>query len=114
MTPDQVLELGKSALGGVLSIPVLWYMLRELKVSSKATQRSVIAVGRRLTDLELKLAGDDTRHKLGHLAGDFEKHKADCRGDMRSIDLRVVEMERQIAVIVSQLGCDTNDRRVSS
>lgn len=111
MTPDQMMELGKQMLTNCLSIPVMWYMLRDLKAGNKATQRSIVTVGRRLTELELKIAGDEGKHKLAHLATDFAGHKIECKSEMRAVDMRVVETERQLAVLWSRLGSSDDNER---
>lgn len=106
--PTDFSALIGQAVAGLLLIPVIWYMLRDLRANTAAIRRDLDhglkAMDDKLVALKLEVASDATKHEVRHLK---EAHVKFEVAMVRFAD-HISELERKLAAIQSRLG-DSSD-----
>lgn len=99
---DLLNSLLGQAIGGLLLIPVIWYVLRDLKATVKDGFDKLTG---RVNAIELQVAGDSTKHDVRHLK---EAH-AKLEATVERFAHQIGELHARLATIQSRVSGDCPD-----
>ncbi len=113
MAPTQELltSLMGQVVSGLLLIPVMWVMLKDLKTKfeshARETTKSLLSISDEINQIKLDAAGDQTKHDVNHL----KKISSARAKRVEILDRAREDHQRQLDKIWTKIGDRPEDKQ---